>query len=143
MRIFAKNAAMKKCFILLLLCVGLSATAQYYQEGSRHNGVDRSLTGQMYEHKKKQQPEKVDKIELSIKKLTEELTLDSFQVAVVQQLLEANKKEEDIVVAQDIPDESKVEKIVALRERTNTKIKEILTPEQLEKFGNLGKKKKK
>lgn len=133
---------MKKCLVLLLLCLGISASAQYYQDGSRHNGVDRTLTGQMYEHKKKPQPDKVDKIEMSVKKLTESLSLDSFQAAVIQQLLEANKTDEDNVVAQDIPNESKIEKIIALREKMNGKIKEILSPEQLEKFDNLGKKKK-
>lgn len=134
---------MKNYFVILLLCLGCTAAAQYRQDGSHYNGVDRTLTGQMYEHRKKGTPEKEDRIELSIQKLTRELTLDSFQAAVIQQLLEANQKEEASIVAQDIPDESKIEKIVAQREKMNGKIKEILTPEQREKFEKMGKKKKK
>jgi len=138
---------MKKYFVILLFFIGLSASAQYYpqyyQDGSRYNGVDRSLTGQQYEHKRKRQPEKQDKVEFSVQKLTEDLSLDSFQAAVIRDLLESNKKEEDIIIAQSIPDESKIEKIIALREKMNGKIKEMLSPEQQEKFSKLGQKKKK
>jgi hypothetical protein len=135
---------MKYYIIIFLFCAAFSASAQYYQDPARHNGVDRSLTGQMTEqHKTKKQPEKVDIVELSVQKLTQELTLDSFQAAVITQLLEDNQKIEEKIVVEDIPNESKVEKIVILREKLNGKIKEILRPDQIEKFSAMSKKKKK
>jgi hypothetical protein len=135
---------MKNYFAILLFCTVFSASAQYYQDPARHNGVDRSLTGQMDDQRKaKKQPQKVDIVEVSVQKLTDELTLDSFQAAVITQLLGDNKKEEEKIVVEDIPDESKIEKIIVLREKLNGKIKEILRPDQIEKFDKMGKKKKK
>ena len=132
---------MKNWMVIFLLVVTQFGAAQY-RDGSRFNGVDRSLTGQTTPSKKKPQ-EKVDVVELSMQKLTEELTLDSFQAAVIKQLLEDNRKEEEKIIAEDIPNESKFEKIIALREKMNAKIKGVLQPEQVEKFEKMGKKKKK
>jgi hypothetical protein len=139
---------MKSCskigFIIIFI-FSAKMSAQYDDSGNRrYGGVDRSLTGQQYESpKKKKNNEKVDMVEASMTKLDADLSLDSFQSAVIRKLLEDNQVLELRIVDEDIPMESKTEKIIALRLKLNEKIKDILTPEQKEKFDNMMKKKKK
>lgn len=135
---------MKKIFIALFIVFSASASAQYDMYGNQYNGVDRSLTGQQYGNKKKKdKDEKVDPVEVSMQKLNERLQLDAFQSAVIRQLLKENQEKENSVVAEEIPNESKMEKIIALRLKMNEKIKEVLRPDQLVTFEGMGKKKSK
>ncbi|RZJ31167.1 MAG: hypothetical protein EOO48_02940 [Flavobacterium sp.] len=134
---------MKKIIVLFIFLLSAAASAQYDMYGTQYNGVDRSLTGQQYGNKKKKTAEKVDMVELSMKKLNEQLTLDSFQSAVIEQLLKENQEKEKQIVAQEIPDESKMEQVIAQRLKMNEKIKEVLRPDQVAIFENLGKKKSK
>ena len=133
---------MKNCLILFFLLFAASASAQYYHNPNRP-GVDRSLAALPSTQTSVKKQEKPDVVEINIQKLKDALALDSFQEAVARQLLSDAQKQEEIVFGEDIPQPSKFEKIVALREKLNSKIKEILTPEQVEKYDNLGKKKKK
>jgi len=135
---------MKNYLLILILLFCASASAQYnYGNTRRYGGVDRSINGQMQQAKaQKKDNEKFDVVEESMKKLNEELTLDSFQSAVIRQLVEENQKKEDQIIAQDTPMEAKTEQIIALREKLNVKIKEFLSPEQIEKFEKMMKKKK-
>lgn len=133
---------MKKYLLLIVFCISTAASAQYNRYGNgRIGGVDRTLNGQAYERSKKKKEEKIDYVELSMKKLEEDLKLDSFQSAVIKQLLEANQADQNKIIAEDIPEESKIEKIMASRAKLNDKIKEYLRPDQLETFEALGKKK--
>lgn len=76
-------------------------------------------------------------------KLTEALSLDSFQQAVIRQIVEENQRDEEKVYTEQIPDESKMEKIMLIREKASKKIKEVLSPEQIKAYENMAKSKKK
>jgi Spy/CpxP family protein refolding chaperone len=130
-------------FIVIFL-FSVKMSAQYDDPGyRRYGGVDRSLTGQQRGNQKKQKStEKIDMVEISMNKLNAELSLDNFQSAVIKKLLEDNQVVELRIVEEDIPMESKTEKIIALRTKLDEKIEDILTPEQKEKFENMKKKKK-
>jgi Spy/CpxP family protein refolding chaperone len=138
---------MKNCIkigFLFLFLFSAKMSAQYDDPGyRRYGGVDRSLTGQQHQGKKSKSNEKIDMVDESMKKLDTELSLDNFQSAVIRKLLEDNHVIELRIVDEDIPIESKTEKIIELRLKLNEKIKDILTPEQKEKLDNMSKKKKK
>lgn len=103
--------------------------------------VDRNI-GRSYSKPKKQK-DTTDYLELSSQMLAESLQLDSFQQAVVKDLLKVNQAVQDNILAEDIPNESKTEKILALHEKFNGKVMEILTPEQAKKYEEMKEKKKK
>ena len=134
---------MKTYLTFLLFCFGIVATAQRYDDGRTINGRNRALAGQMTPPKAKKLPDTEEQIDKVIEKFTAELKLDSFQAAVIKQLFETSLVDQQRILSEEIPDESKVEKIMAAREKMNIKIKEILTPEQAEKFETVGDKKKK
>jgi hypothetical protein len=108
-----------------------------------HSQLDRRLANVNQPQVSTAKPEKVDYTGLALKKLKEELTLDAFQEAVVSNLLKENQEIEEKVMVQDVPKESKIEMLTKQRNRLTEKIKEILTPEQVEKFEKFQKKKKK
>lgn len=128
---------MKSWITFALLLMTGTVAAQY------NNGETRRLTGATMQQSKKKSPDKEELVDMSVKLLTEELALDGFQAAVIEQLLSENQKAEEKIVVQDIPKESKIEQIIALREKMNAKIKGVLQPEQVEKFEKMSKKKKK
>ncbi|CAM3361888.1 hypothetical protein FLLO111716_06355 [Flavobacterium longum] len=128
---------MKSWITVALLLMTGTVAAQY------HNGETRRLTGATMQQSKKKSPDKEELVDMSVRLLTEELSLDGFQAAVIEQLLSENQKAEEKIVVQDIPKESKIEQIIALREKMNAKIKGVLQPEQVEKFEKMSKKKKK
>jgi Spy/CpxP family protein refolding chaperone len=133
---------MKTCFTFFLFCFALAVNAQRYDNGQTINGRSRALAAQMTPPKSKPQPDTKEQIEMVVQKFTDDLKLDSFQAAVIKQLFASNVAEQERILAEEIPDESKVEKIIASREKMNVKVKEILTPEQTAKFEAMGKKKK-
>jgi hypothetical protein len=132
-------------FLLMGLFASTELSAQRYSGSGTTGGVNRSLTGQYSGNKKKKQDQKTDEqyLDESIEKLSEELTLDNFQEAVIKQLLLDEEEKTKKIIAEDIPNDSKSQKMTASREILNGKIKEILNPEQREKFEKMGKKKKK
>jgi hypothetical protein len=129
---------------LLIILVSTVVYAQDYPQSSATAGVDRSLTGQ-YSGNKKKKEKKTDEdyVDESVAKLTTELTLDSFQAAVLKQLLLEEQEKAKKTIAEDIPNESKNEKIKASKEILNAKIIDFLAPEQREKFEKLLRKNKK
>jgi hypothetical protein len=77
---------------------------------------------------------KVDMIALTMDKLTKDLTLDTFQATVIKGYLEDAKKKEDLVFAEDIIDQAKMDKIKVLRDNFDKKLMGLLSKEQTEKF---------
>jgi hypothetical protein len=120
----------KISMVLLLLAIG-TTNAQ----------VDRRI-GQSSQ-KAKPEAEKKDYIEESVTKLTEELTLDSFQQAVIRNIFKDSEKEFINVTEMDIPNESKIEKLGILKLKLVNQIKAMLNPDQLAKYEASEKKKKK
>ena len=135
---------MKNYIVLLILFISVAASAQYNNRYGNGPGVDRRLTNQQQSQSSESKKiEKPDMVALTMKKLDEELKLDSFQSAVIAQLLKDNEEKETKIIEEDIPSESKGEKITVLRLQLHEKIKEILNPEQIILFDNLKNKKKK
>lgn len=120
-------------FYLSIVVFLFNANFANAQMGMMNNGMDRSIGSGQYRNDQKK-PEKVDYIAASIKTLDKELTLDDFQKAVIKKMLEENQNKVEQVIALDIPQESKIEKITELRKNLDSKILTILNPEQNEKF---------
>jgi Spy/CpxP family protein refolding chaperone len=95
------------------------------------------------EYRAPKKPEKVDVVAKSIEIIAGELSLDSFQQAVVRNLIEENQDEQSKIMSTDAPAEAKSEKLLALQRKFNDDIKKILTPEQAAKYDALTNKKKK
>ena len=98
--------------------------------------------GRSYDTPKKKK-DNVDYVELSVQLLVENLSLDSFQEAVVKDILKNSQGEQEKILVLDIPNESKNEQLLAVRENVNTKIVAILNPDQIVKFEEMKKKGKK
>lgn len=111
----------------------------YGRSGMNPMGMDRSIGANQYSNGKRKgaTAEKVDPLEQALNNLEKELTLDSFQVAVVKDLMEKNQTEENKVLKEEIPDEAKIEKFGNLRGKLDNEIKKLLSPEQLDKFAKM------
>ena len=129
---------MKAYFKILIAVLSLFfytdiVAQQYGSPYGRSPGVDRSVGRGQYSNGPKK-TEKIDYVELAIDKLEKELVLDAFQKAIIKDALVKNSNEETKIVAMDIPDDSKLEKILTLREKLDVEINKILSPDQIEKF---------
>src|SRR5436190_20721925 len=103
--------------------------------GSSQTGMDRGIGVNQYGNgKKKPTNEKVDLLEQSLTHLEKQLTLDTFQLAVIKDLMVKNQTEETLVLNQEIPDEAKIEKFGVLRDRLDNEIKKILNQDQIDLF---------
>lgn len=122
-----------KYILLLIICLtGSFASAQ----------LDRRLAHPARPEISTAKPEKIDIPALATKKLKEDLALDAFQEAVILDLLRKNQEAEEKLIQEDLPRDAKIEKVTVQRGKLNEKIKEVLTPEQREKFEKSLKKKK-
>src|SRR5436190_1568133 len=65
-------------------------------------GMDRGIGVNQYGNGKKKSAGKVDLLEESLNHLETELSLDTFQKAVIKEMLESNKAEETKVISEDI-----------------------------------------
>lgn len=129
-----------KYLALILFCFsGAAVQAQF----SNYAGVDRRIANPVHSQSRGEKPDRAAMVEKSMAKLTEALSLDSFQQAVIRQIVEESQKEEEKVYTEQIPDESKMEKIMLIREKASKKIKEVLSPDQIKAYENLAKAKKK
>ncbi len=118
---------------ILLICAEASAQ------------MDRRFARRQYENPnpKKQKEEKVDYIAFAVTKLKTELDLDSFQEAVVKKIIVENQERLQKINMQDIPQDAKMDQLNQVNEEVKNSIRELLTPAQIVKFDDLGKKKKK
>lgn len=105
-------------------------------------GVDRRLSGQQQSVNNRKPMTDKDYLDQSMNKMTSDLNLDSFQAAVIRDLLREEQEKETKLFAEDIPNESKNEQLIVSRDKLNDKIAAILNPEQKIKFEEKIKKKK-
>src|SRR5688572_17032055 len=117
---------MKSYLSALIVLAGFFITstgfAQIRQRGygnsTNRNGMDRGIGVNQYGNGAKKKPttdEKINPIEQALNNLEKELTLDTFQKAVVKDFMEKNLAEETKVLEQDIPEEAKIEKFAMMR----------------------------
>lgn len=123
--------------ILLLLTTFLSI--------SSYSQVDRRIGRGQYERSPKNaQKAKVDFTEQSLEFFRKEIGIDGFQEAVIKNLIEDyQKSSKEIVESQAIEDLEKKEQLGGLNEKFKSKLAEILTSEQFEKYKELMNPKKK
>jgi hypothetical protein len=124
---------MKKIFFLILIVFSFfSANAQ----------VDRRIGTGQYQNGK--QNKKIDIVETSVESLKTKLDLDSFQEAIVRNLVKENQaKSKEIIEVTSYTDIEKRGLLTEIGEKFNTEIKKILSKEQLEKYEKFISKKKK
>ena len=132
------TTSLKISLTVFLLFTFLNVTAQF---GSTSSGTDRNTGRGQYANGTKK-TEKVDYVTIAIDKLEKDLILDAFQKAIVKEALVKSTNEQTNIMTMDIPDNSKLEKILILREKLDIEINKILTPEQVEKFRKLREKAK-
>ena len=77
---------------------------------------------------------KIDHMAATLDKLSKDLTLDTFQSTVLKGYLEEQKKKEDVVFAEDIIDQAKMDKIQDLRDKFDKKLTSLLSKEQADKY---------
>lgn len=132
---------MKKYILFLILFQSLnSAYAQ----------VDRSIAPSQYKNNTSQKVVKKDPVEITLKYLKEQLSLDSFQEAAIKVYLIENQTNAEKINSSDISNNEKKAKFNEELKKFDVKIIEILNPEQIKIFEELkeknkskGKKKKK
>ncbi len=125
---------------LALLFLG-KAHAQY---GQSPVGLDRSIGGQQMAPPPPEKEKKPsDYLEESITRMTNELTLDAFQAAVIKGYLKDYIDFATNVNAENIPNDGKVEKIKGAQEKMDKKILEVLSKEQGVKYVDMKNKKNK
>lgn len=116
---------------LLALLITCTASAQM---GNRGGGMDRNNNRNSFNESPPKKQDKIDYLQVMIDKLEKELTLDSFQKAVIKELVETNQSEMIAISEEAIPDLSKIEKMGALKEKLEGKIFSFLNPEQQKQF---------
>lgn len=132
--------------ILFLLFTCPSAFAQYGGYGNSYGGYGGSNgyngrisqmggMGGMNQHQEK--PKEIP-VEVTVGKIMEqlkpELQLDALQEIAVANILTASIKSQGAIIKQEISQDDKVKEIQTLSELTDSKIKQLLTQSQKEKY---------
>ena len=130
--------------ILFLLLTYNSAFAQYGGYGNGYGGGGYGYNGRMSQmggmSGMNQQPEKPKEIpvEVTVGKIMEqlkpELQLDALQEIAIANILTASIKSQGAIIKQEISQDDKVKEIQTLSELTDSKIKQLLTQSQKEKY---------
>ncbi len=102
--------------------------------------VDRRIGKSQY---KRTANKKVDVIEVSIDFLKKELNLDPFQEAAAKTLLLENQEEGNKILAMEISDNEKKDKLQAALNKFDSQIEGILNPSQLKLYETVKEKRKK
>ncbi|MDI1256233.1 MAG: hypothetical protein PSV16_09030 [Flavobacterium sp.] len=124
---------MKQFVIILLLFIAALANAQ----------VDRRInTGQGQGPPPKRDQKPFDFVQASTEVLTKQLSLDTFQAAVVKTYIEDYKKDIEALNVLEIPVEAKAEKYQAAKDKMETKILSVLNKDQVVKFNEYKNRKK-
>lgn len=117
-----------KIFVLFVVLLSTQTYAQYYNPNSR-SGVDRSIGGEnRYDIPKK--AESVDYVKIMVKDLSEKLSLDGFQSAIVKNLIEEYTKTVTEIGLENIPNDAKTEKGNIAKNTMESKFIEIFTDKQ-------------
>jgi hypothetical protein len=130
--------------ILFLLLTFNSAFAQFGGYGNGYGGGGYGYNGRMSQmggmSGMNQQPEKPKEIpvEVTVGKIMEqlkpELQLDALQEIAIANILTASIKSQGAIIKQEISQDDKVKEIQTLSELTDSKIKQLLTQSQKEKY---------
>lgn len=118
--------------VLFTLLLSIDAHAQYPYR--RSSGLDR-MDNSRYAAPSKKEP--VDFVKSSTDKMTKDLDLDGFQSAVVKTIMEDYKNQYGNIMAQEIPNDAKKEKIKIISDKMEARIAELLNPEQAKKFESI------
>lgn len=102
--------------------------------------VDRRIGKSQY---KRTANKKVDVIEVSIDFLKKELNLDPFQEAAAKTLLLENQEEGNKILAMEISDNEKKDKLQAALNKFDSQIEGLLNPSQLKLYESVKEKRKK
>lgn len=118
--------------VLLMTVVSFSASAQY-QNNQMGSGLDRTM-GTDGRYNAPRSKEKTDYTKLMVTNLTKQLSLDSFQNAILTKIFEEYNQKIGILSAENIPVEAKSEKFKIAQTALDVRIIEILTDKQKETF---------
>ena len=134
---------MKKFYLsVYLLCLLHFSLISFSQVGMGNGGMN-GMNGMNGNNGRgmnaMQQPnpgpvKKIDHMAATLDKLSKDLTLDTFQSTVLKGYLEEQKKKEDVVFAEDIIDQAKMDKIQDLRDKFDKKLTSLLSKEQADKY---------
>ena len=129
--------------ILFLLLTYNSAFAQYggygngYGGGYGYNGRMSQMGGMGGMNQQPEKPKEIP-VEVTVGKIMEqlkpELQLDALQEIAIANILTASIKSQGAIIKQEISQDDKVKEIQTLSELTDSKIKQLLTQSQKEKY---------
>lgn len=132
-----------KILVFCLLLSSINGFAQYYNDYNgygRFGGAayDRNL-GRNYTPAKEPTAEEIEKarserVERTVAKLKEDLTLDDLQVVIIRNELLSNGKNVEIVMKKENNQEEKSKEVRALMDKTEVLIKSYLNKTQKEKY---------
>ena len=112
--------------------------------GMNRNGMNRGMGNQsMNIPQNEQKIEKVDVLQATLDRLEKDLTLDTFQKAVIKQAFQEGEFTMKSIIDSKISDEMKELKIAEIRTNTDKRIAKVLNKEQNEKYEKLKEKAKK
>ena len=130
--------------ILFLLLTYNSAFAQYGGYGNGYGGGGYGYNGRMSQmggmggmNQQQEKPKEIP-VEVTVGKIMEqlkpELQLDALQEIAIANILTASIKSQGAIIKQEISQDDKVKEIQTLSELTDSKIKQLLTQSQKEKY---------
>lgn len=132
---------MTKLFYISVLFLVFGVTesySQYYNNGynnGRRSNIDRSIGNDAPRNSSKDKPQ--DYATVYTDYLTKELKLDGLQQAVVKSAVNDNKDALEEIYKMDIAYVEKRDKAQAINDKIASKIKKVLSKEQIEKFDKL------
>lgn len=88
-------------------------------------------------------PEKIDVVQATVDRLEKDLTLDTFQKAVIKQAFQEGEFTLKSILDSKISDEMKELKMTEIRSNTDKRILKVLSKEQVDKYEKLKEKAKK
>jgi hypothetical protein len=131
-------------YCALFVFISSSVFAQMGYNNGMGGGMNRGMGGGMNRgmgasqyNDTPQKEKKIDYLQASLDNLEKELSLDTFQKTVIKEILVENQSEMMSISKQDIPDDSKIEKMGIIKEKLQGKIIELLNPDQIEKFAKM------
>ena len=112
--------------------------------GMNGGGMNRGMGNQsMNIPQSERKVEKIDVLQSTLDRLEKDLTLDTFQKAVIKQVFQEGEFTMKSVIDSKINDEMKELKISEIRANTDKRIAKVLNKEQNEKYEKLKEKAKK
>jgi hypothetical protein len=125
------NTLFSKIIVLVVFVGSFHSYAQFRNNGNQGpGGVDRSIGSSQRYNNPPRKAEAIDYVKITVDKLTEKMTLDGFQSAILKNILEDYKKVTTAIGEEDIPNEAKFEKIKSEKIKMDDRIKEILNEKQ-------------